>query len=118
MKNGRYVENGNLWWYKNGEPHREDGPAFEHANGSQGWYLNGERHRLDGPAITWLDEHEQWWVYGKLHRENGPAYEDTNGLKQWFREGKLIAIKVMQPHVLNWSQKKSSRNSLNLTCCA
>ena len=38
-------------WFKNGEYHREDGPAFEFANGSKQWRLNGtylteQDHRL------------------------------------------------------------------------
>ena len=35
-------EAGNVHWYnKNGQLHREDGPAVEYANGSKWWYLNG-----------------------------------------------------------------------------
>jgi hypothetical protein len=28
----------------NGQRHRIDGPAIEHANGAKEWYLNNERH--------------------------------------------------------------------------
>lgn len=34
---------GDKSWFLNGERHREDGPAIEHANGDKYWYLNGER---------------------------------------------------------------------------
>jgi len=29
-------------WYKNGERHREDGPAVEFVNGAKFWYLNSK----------------------------------------------------------------------------
>jgi len=52
MKNGPKIDKrGNKFWYKNGELHREDGPAIEYANGNKFWYKNGELHREDGPAI-------------------------------------------------------------------
>ena len=31
-------------WYLNGEPHREDGPAFQHMNGDKWWYYKGILH--------------------------------------------------------------------------
>jgi hypothetical protein len=55
------VENGNTFWYLNGKPHREDGPAVEYANGDKRWYRND-----------------------KLHREDGPAVENANGDKLWY----------------------------------
>ena len=30
----------NIAWFKNGEFHREDGPAIEYDNGDKYWYLN------------------------------------------------------------------------------
>ena len=42
---------GEKQWYKNGERHREDGPAVERADGSKVWYKNGSLHREDGPAV-------------------------------------------------------------------
>jgi len=38
-------------WYKNGEQHRENGPAMEWSDGNNWWYLNGtllkeQEHRL------------------------------------------------------------------------
>jgi len=35
------------FWYLNGLWHREDGPAYEHADGTRAWYLNGQLHRED-----------------------------------------------------------------------
>jgi len=93
-KQGKYVvkeyENGNKYWYLNGNFHREDGPACEYGNGSKEWYLNGKRHRIDGPAIEYSNGDKHWYLNGKRHRVNGPAIEGTNGDKYWFLNGKKI----------------------------
>ena len=34
---------GNKNWHKNGELHRENGPAVEFADGSKAWLLNGKK---------------------------------------------------------------------------
>ena len=36
-------EDSDIAWYKNGEWHREDGPAIEWIDGCKEWWLNGER---------------------------------------------------------------------------
>ena len=33
-----------ICWYKNGEQHRENGPAMERSDGNNWWYLNGIHH--------------------------------------------------------------------------
>ena len=33
-------QDNNKAWYKNGQRHREDGPAIEFADGSKRWHLN------------------------------------------------------------------------------
>ena len=40
-----------IYIYKNGELHRDDGPAIINKNGDLLWYQNGQYHRDDGPAI-------------------------------------------------------------------
>jgi hypothetical protein len=50
-KNGQYIENGHIYYYKNGELHRENGPAVEYRNGEKHWFKNGLHHRIDGPSI-------------------------------------------------------------------
>jgi len=35
-------EDGDLFWLKNGEYHREDGPAYISISGCEEWYLNGQ----------------------------------------------------------------------------
>ena len=34
----------NIYWFKNGKNHREDGPAMEYVNGSKWWWLNNEEY--------------------------------------------------------------------------
>lgn len=85
--------NGDKYWYLNGKQHREDGPAIENTNGNKYWYLNGELHREDGPAIELAESYlgytvKKWSINGKWHREDGPDFEHTNGDKEWYLNGK------------------------------
>jgi len=79
----------NVFYYKNQEPHREDGPAIEYNDGNKHWYINGIRHRTDGPAIEYYDGTKEYYVNGKLHREDGPAYINQEIESYWFN-GKYI----------------------------
>ena len=78
---------GTKYWCLNGNLHREDGPAVEHANGDKRWYLNGKLHREDGPAFEDADGTKYWCLNGKLHREDGPAIEWADGTKRWYLNG-------------------------------
>jgi hypothetical protein len=60
---------GDRYWYKDGEYHREDGPAVEMSHGYKAWYLNGKLHRVDGPACEWYNGDKQWWVNGEEYSE-------------------------------------------------
>ena len=62
MRNPVIDEDGDEYWYANGEYHRLDGPAVEYTNGYKSWYVNGERHRLDGPAIEFASGTKFWFV--------------------------------------------------------
>ena len=42
-------------WYKEGKPHRDDGPAREYANGNKFWFKEGKLHRDNGPAVEYVD---------------------------------------------------------------
>lgn len=65
-------KNGDIFWYRNGKLHRENGPAIEFANGDKHWYINGKLHREDGPAIEdAINGIEKWYKNGELYRENG-----------------------------------------------
>ena len=59
-------------------------------NGDKWWYLNGELHREDGPAVEWVNGDKFWWLNGKLHREDGPAFEYADGFKEWRLNGEWV----------------------------
>lgn len=70
----------------------------------QEWYKDGNRHREDGPAVIEYREdgrirEEEWWFSDRLHRagagpEDGPAvivYREDGSVKQrtWYHHGRL-----------------------------
>ena len=57
-------DGGDKLWHLNGQFHREDGPAIEHASGAKFWYLNGQRHREDGPAVELANGTKEWFLNG------------------------------------------------------
>ena len=59
-------DDGDKYWHKNDQVHREDGPAVEYDNGDKLWYLNNKLHREDGPAVEFANGH-------KNCREMGPV---------------------------------------------
>jgi len=61
---------GNIIYTKDGELHREDGPAVIRTDGSQSWYKDGELHREDGPAVIWADGTQLWYKDGKHIKTN------------------------------------------------
>ncbi len=71
---------GRQFWYIDGNLHREDGPAMiGNAGKILEWFKHGFRHREDGPAIIEYDEcgnllYETWYMNNAIHREHGPAY--------------------------------------------
>jgi len=71
-------EDGTKRWFKNGEPHREDGPAVECANGDKYWCKDGKYHRIGGPAIELANGEKQWWLNGKHYGVSVPAIEHEN----------------------------------------
>ncbi len=61
---------GKTWKNKEGEYHREDGPAIENsAEGTKWWYQNGKQHRLDGPALEWESGIKLYWIDGECLSE-------------------------------------------------
>lgn len=50
-------------WFKNGERHREGGPAYTHKN-NMVWFFEGKVHRLDGPAVIEGGGPKQYWIHG------------------------------------------------------
>ena len=52
---------------KNGDLHREDGPAFESLNGYKEWCINGKWYKENGPARIWSDDAVEYWLNGKWY---------------------------------------------------
>jgi len=80
-------------WYKNGVPHREDGPAVIYSNGDEIWFKKGVLHRINGPALDFASGDKYWFKEGLYHRENGPAIIYENGTKRWYLNGKNFTEK-------------------------
>lgn len=66
----KYSE-GTEYWFLNGHPHREDGPAIKESNGYEAWYLNGKRHCADGPAVKYKGGTVEYWLEGKKLAKSG-----------------------------------------------
>ncbi len=79
---------GSKYWYREGKPHREDGPAIEGIDGHKEWWIEGKPHREDGPACEYSDGVKVWCKEGRYHRLNGPALEYPDGSKEWWVEDK------------------------------
>jgi hypothetical protein len=60
------VHGSTLFFLKDGELHREDGPAVQNTtSGYQAWCVNGLRYREDGPAVERADGTQEWWFHGE-----------------------------------------------------
>jgi hypothetical protein len=84
-----HADNSSKYWYRNGELHREDGPAAVSSEG-KAWFRNGLRHRSDGPAVELENGDKQWYTNGEPHRVDGPAVERADGTKEWWFDGKQV----------------------------
>jgi hypothetical protein len=85
------------YFNKNGEYHREDGPAIKYSGGGgECWYLNGKNHRIGGPAMSMSNGTKVWFLNGNMHRIDGPAFESFNGDKGWFLSGKELSCTTQE----------------------
>jgi hypothetical protein len=50
---------------KQGQLHREDGPAVEWKTGIKEWYINGKTHRANGPALVYIEGSRLWYINGE-----------------------------------------------------
>ena len=71
-------------------PHRDDGPAVEHANGYKAYCQNGKLHRDDGPAVEYANGNKYYYQNGELHRDDGPAIEFADGDKRYYLNNKHL----------------------------
>ena len=59
---------GNIFYWRGQELHREDGPAGIFADGTKQWCINGHLHRLNGPALEWANGEKEWYIDGVFIR--------------------------------------------------
>ena len=56
------------------------------------WYKDGQKHRDKGPALTLHNKgrlvREEYYINGKLHREDGPAFIQHDINERWYHHGK------------------------------
>ena len=78
-----------------GQLHRLDGPALV-IGGSSYWFQDGVPHRDGGPAVTHPDGVQLWFQHGFLHREDGPAEITQDGAEFWYRHGMRRSPKAMR----------------------
>ena len=67
-------DSGNVYWYKDGELHREDGPAFEGKNGGQAWFLKGVQYTEE--------EFNQWLEKYQLNKKLEATLEEKPSVKK------------------------------------
>jgi len=87
--------------YRNaeGELHRIYGPAYIGvAYKFEEWYKDGEYHREGGPAVTTTDA--QYWFYeGNFHRLDGPAVVKKGHPKLFFIHGQKLSPKEYKKEI-------------------
>jgi hypothetical protein len=97
QRTGKFIREGGRYigWYKDGEPHRLDGPACEWVNGTKSWCKEGKKHRLDGPAIERTDfdaaqyhngKNKEYWIEDEQYTEEEfkiKAFAILNGLEKF-----------------------------------
>ena len=76
------------WYNKEGQRHRDEGPAVKFPNGKKYWYKDGKLHR-DGdlPAEEHANGDKLWYQDDRLHRLKGPALILSDGTKAWYIKG-------------------------------
>lgn len=67
--------------------HRLVGPAIETPSMTM-WCREGNLHREDGPALILTEDALSYWKNGSLHRDDGPAIVDEkNKIKEYYLHG-------------------------------
>jgi len=76
------------------------GLHIDEYSGTKMWYKDGELHREDGPAIIWKNGDEEWYLNSKKHRDDGPAvyYPSFNGLRGWYIDGRKLSEDQFKQH--------------------
>lgn len=75
------------------------GSVVRFANGAKFWYKDGVPHREDGPAVDFANGGKAWWKDGKRIREDGPAVESVRGDKEWYRGDRRVYHLHVRVHI-------------------
>jgi hypothetical protein len=94
---GCYQKPYGICYYKDGNRHREDGPAIirnkEGEPIDEDWFMLGVYHRLDGPAVIY-DDVKEWWLDGLLvYASNDNNIHKYNNLSESFKKS-IIKYKL------------------------
>ena len=91
--NGMFkYSDGGVEYYKNGQLHRDDGPAVVYTDGRVEYFKNGWLHRDDGPAIVSADGSVSYWKNGWRHRNDGPAIVWADGRVEYYKYGQVVVV--------------------------
>lgn len=93
--------------YKNAEGkfHRIYGPAYiSRRYRVEIWYKDGNIHREDGPALTHKQNY-MWFKEGKLHRLNGPAIDILGHPKEYYIDGAKYSPKEYRKEIARRRRK-------------
>ena len=73
-------------------------------NESKAWFKNGNLHREDGPAVIYYDDYKKWYLDGNFICSSYSILDLTNKTilsKQQHQEYPLVQVwKVLGPNVL------------------
>ncbi len=79
-----------VWRDKNGEIHRDHGPALIYPSGMEQYYKHGELHRFGGHAKEYPDGTGEFWVNGEQVDDGGHGAAWLQEIsKELTRNGKL-----------------------------
>lgn len=62
------------------------------ADGTKLYTKNGDKHRDKGPAEIRPNGYKAYFTQGVLNRNNGPAVVHPDGTQEFWRKGKLIKV--------------------------
>lgn len=111
------------YWFKNGNFHRDHGPATINDAGIKSWYNHGMLHRLDGPAVeSTSSEINAYFIGGQeFTEENYYKHRDvSNEARQSYETrrdvlNKKIDVKrVFHIDVSNMNQKELEKTLLDM----
>ena len=81
----------------------DDAPAIVWDDGEGWWYLNGDKHRVGRPAIELTkSNYYKWYLYGVLHRMDGPAIRAVwcDVKHSWFYKGLQVSITIFNQEII------------------